>query len=210
MIIAPSARLHVFGYYYVVFQAAPGFLSSRVMNSWPGVEPWREILEWSAIFFQRPLPGLVGISNSNFKRKKLTKLLCSRYHCSLNIWFIHNIVKSRYAFGTLSGIQFTPHDVVKPSCTNRINILCKTTTSYMLRECFGYNRVVFVCPSCDHRQASYMFRLEIGEFVTKIGRNSNVHIRVAIVCQNRLGMTPALTLTPNTGFYRLLHTIRRR
>ena len=120
---------------------------------------------------QRPLPGCVGISNFNFKRKKLTK-----YHCSLNIWFLHNIVKSHYAFGTLSGIHFTAHDVVKPSCTNHINIVCKTTTSYMLREGFGYNRVVFVCPW----QASYMLRLKISlftKFVTKIG----------------LGMTPALT-----------------
>ena len=34
---------------------------------------------WGAIFSQHPLPGLVGISNSNFKRKKLTKMLCFRY-----------------------------------------------------------------------------------------------------------------------------------
>ena len=111
------------------------------------------------------------------------------------------------AFGTFSGIHFTPHDVVKPSCTTRINIVCKTTTSYMLRECFGYIRVILVCPSCDHRQASYMLQFKIGlftKFVTKIGQNLKFHI---IVCQNRLGMTPALT--PNTGFCRL-HTIRRR
>ena len=61
------------------FQAAPGFLSRREVDSWPGVEPWREIFEWGAIFSQHPLPGLVGISNSNFKRKKLTKMLCFRY-----------------------------------------------------------------------------------------------------------------------------------
>ena len=137
-VINTSCRRNKIPYRYLLiiiifFHAAPGFFSSREVDSWYGVEPWRKILEWSAIFFQRPLPGLVGISNSNFKRKKLTKLLCSRYYCSLNIWFLQNIVKSRYAFGTRR-IYFTTHDVVKPSCTNRINIVCKTTSSYMLRE----------------------------------------------------------------------------
>ena len=73
--------LQVFVYYYFFFfQAAPGFLSGRVVDSWPRAEPSMEILEWRAIFFQRPLPGLVGISNSNLKKnkKKLTKLLCSQ------------------------------------------------------------------------------------------------------------------------------------
>ena len=148
-------------------------------------------MEWSAIFFQRPLPGLVGISNSNFKRKKVTKLLCFRYHCSLNIWFLHYIVKPRYAFGTLSGIHFTPHDVVKPSCTNRINIVCQTTTSYMLCERFGYNHVVFVCPPCDHRHASqfyfysYMLRLKIGLFY-QIRDENQAKFKISYSCSHRV------------------------
>ena len=39
------------------FKQHQGFFFRRVVNSWPGVEPWREILERNAIFFQRPLPG---------------------------------------------------------------------------------------------------------------------------------------------------------
>ena len=147
-VINTSCRRNRISYRYLFiimffFQAAPGFLSRREVNSWPGVEPWREIFEWGAIFSQHPLPGLVGISNSNFKRKKLTKML---YVFGINIWFLHYIVKSLYAFGTLSGIYFTPHDAVNPSCTNRINIVCQTTTSYMLRERFEYNMLY----SCVH------------------------------------------------------------
>ena len=41
--------LQVFVYYY--FKQHPGFFSGRVVDSWPGVEPWMEILEWRAIFF---------------------------------------------------------------------------------------------------------------------------------------------------------------
>ena len=139
-VINTSCRSNRISYRYLFiimffFQAAPGFLSRREVDSWPGVEPWRDIFEWGAIFSQHPLPGLVGISNSNFKRKKLTKMLCVRYQHLV----LHYIVKSRYAFGTLSGIYFTPHDAVNPSCTNRINIVCQTTTSYMFRERFGYS-----------------------------------------------------------------------
>ena len=83
-VINTSCRSNRISYRYLFvimffFQAAPGFLSRREVDSWPGVEPWREIYEWGAIFSQHPLPGLVGISNSNFKRKKLTKMLCFRY-----------------------------------------------------------------------------------------------------------------------------------
>ena len=39
------------------------------------------------------------------------------------------------------------HDIVKPSHTIRINIVCKTTTSCILRDCIGYNSVSIVCPS---------------------------------------------------------------
>ena len=33
------------------------------------------------------------------------------------------------------------HDIVKPSHTLRINIVCKTITSCIVRDCIGYNRV---------------------------------------------------------------------
>ena len=54
------------------------------------------------------------------------------------------------------------HDIVKPSHTIRINIVCKTTTSCIVRDCIGYNRVSIVCPSCVHR-------LSIGRLLTCFG-----------------------------------------
>ena len=67
-----------------------------------------------------------------------------------------------------------------------------------LRECFGYNREPFVCPSCVHRVNIGRLRVCVGSILAfnqiryEIARNSKFHIRVAIVCQNRLGMTPPL------------------
>ena len=46
------------------------------------------------------------------------------------------------------------HDIVKPSHTIRINIVCKTTTSCIVRDCIGYNRVFIVCPSVGFVHAS--------------------------------------------------------
>ena len=46
------------------------------------------------------------------------------------------------------------HDIVKPSHTIRINIVCKTTTSCILHDCIGYNRVSIVCPSVGFVHAS--------------------------------------------------------
>ena len=83
------------------------------------------------------------------------------------------------------------HDIVKPSHTIRINFVCRTTTSCIVRECFGYNRVSIVCLSVGFVYASAQHWL-FSKFVTKITRSSKSHIRVAIVCQNRLGPTPAI------------------
>ena len=46
------------------------------------------------------------------------------------------------------------HDIVKPSHTIRINIVCKITTSCIVRDCIGYNRVSIVCPSVGFVHAS--------------------------------------------------------
>ena len=130
--------LQVFVYYYVFFQAAPGFLSRREVNSWPGVEPWREIFEWGAIFSQHPLPGLVGISNSNSKRKKLTKMLCFRYQHL--VFTLHREV-TLCLRDTFGNIFYTSR------CRESfVNIICQTTASYMLPERFGYNMLY----SCVH------------------------------------------------------------
>ena len=62
------------------------------------------------------------------------------------------------------------HDIVKPSHTIRINIVCKTTTSCIIRDCIGYNRVSIVCPSVGFVHASAQHWL-FTKFVTKIARN---------------------------------------
>ena len=41
-----------------------------------------------AIFFPRPLSGLGSISSFIFKIKKLTKPLCSQYHCVVSAFYI--------------------------------------------------------------------------------------------------------------------------
>ena len=62
------------------------------------------------------------------------------------------------------------HDIVKPSHTIHINIVCKTTTSCIVRDCIGYNRVPIVCPSVGFVHASAQHWL-FTKFVTKIARN---------------------------------------
>ena len=69
----------------VVFQAAPDFLSSRVVDSLSRtLEGNFSVGLTCAIFFPRPLPGLGDISNFIFIRNKLTKVLCSQYHCNFS------------------------------------------------------------------------------------------------------------------------------
>ena len=129
------------------------FMFSGVMDWRIGVEPWVELT--GAIFFPRPLPGFVGISNFILWRKKLTKLMFSQHHFLVSLIDVYG--KCRYAFETLLHLTMASrwlHDIVKPSHTIRINIVCKTTTSCIIRECFGYNRVSSVCPSVGSVHAS--------------------------------------------------------
>ena len=77
---------------------------------------------------------------------------CSQYHCVVSTIDFYITPKSRDAFDTHSGRHLNPtRCFVKHSCTTRINIVCKTTTSFIVRDRFGYNRVIFVCPSCGLR-----------------------------------------------------------
>ena len=62
------------------------------------------------------------------------------------------------------------HDIVKPSHAIRINIVCKTTTSCIIRDCIGYHRVSIVCPSVGFVHVSAQHWL-FTKFVTKIARN---------------------------------------
>ena len=147
-----------------------------------------------AIFFPRPLPGFGGISNSILLRKKLTKLMFSQQFSLIDFYITSGSVDmpSGHFWEYISHLTMASrwlHDIVKPSHTIRINIVCKTTTSCIVRDCIGYNRVSIVCPSVGFVHASAQHWL-FTKFVTNIARNSKFHIRVAIVCQNRLGLTP--------------------
>ena len=170
---------------------------SGVMDWSIGVEPWVELS--GAIFFPRPLPGRF------------------RWHFQFYMYFVKKETDKADVFSTSlfslidfyirSGSVVMPsghfreyilhltmasrwlHDIVKPSHTIRINIVCKITTSCIVRDCIGYNRVSIVCPSVGFVHASAQHWL-FTKFVMKIARNWKFHIPVAIVCQNRLGMTP--------------------
>ena len=102
---------------------------SGVMDWSIGVEPWVELT--GAIFFPRPLPGFGDISNF------ITKLMFSQHYFLVSLidfyitsgsvvmpsghfreYILHLTMASRWL-----------HDIVKPSHTIRINIVCKTTTS---------------------------------------------------------------------------------
>ena len=95
--------------------------------------------------------------------------------------------------------------IVKPSCTIRINIVCKTTTSYMVRECFGYNRLAFVCPSCVHRVTIGRLRTCIGSKMAfyQIHDENHAKLKISYSCGH---LVPKLarydaTLTKNSNMY---------
>ena len=60
------------------------------------------------------------------------------------------------------------YDIVKLSHTIRINIVCKTTTSSIVRDCIGYNRVSIVCPSVGFVHASAQHWLDENRAKLKI------------------------------------------
>ena len=117
------------------------------MDSWSGTLEGSFGVELSGtIFFPCHLPGFGSISNFIFKRKKLTKLMCSQHHCvvsSIDFYITSgsHVMPSGSTFGNTFYISRWLHDIVKPSYTIRINIVCKTTNPCIVRECFGYNRV---------------------------------------------------------------------
>ena len=96
------------------------------------------------------------------------------------------------------------HDIVKPSHTIRINIVCKTTTSCIVRDCIGYNRVSIVCPSVGFVHASAQ-HWRFTKFVTKIARNSKFHIRVSKSARSDASITNLIKSRRIHEAYRLSH-----
>ena len=157
----------------MIVQSAAYNIETRVfyiLDFLSGVVDWTEYwsgtLEGSfgveltgAIFFPCPLPGFGGISNFIFKRKKLTKMMCSQHHFVVSTIDFYitsgsHVLSSGHFREYILNLTMASrwlHDIFKPSHTIRINSVCKTTTSCIVRKCFGYNRVSIVCPSCVHR-----------------------------------------------------------
>ena len=132
-----------------------------VMDWSIGVEPWEELT--GAIFFPRP-PGFRWHFQFYFVKKETDK--ADVFSTSLFSPLIH-IGKCRYAFGTLSGIHFTPHDGFTMASRHRQAFAYH---SCIVRDCIGYNRVSIVCPSVGFVHASAQHWL-FTKFVTKITQN---------------------------------------
>ena len=78
--------------------------------------------------------------------------------------------------------------IVRPACTIRNNIVCKTTSSSSLRECFGYNRELFVCPSCVHRVTIGTLRVCVGSILAfyQIRDENRVKFKNSYSCGHRV------------------------
>ena len=146
-----------------------------------------------AIFFPRPLPGFGGISNSILLRKKLTKLMFSQQFSLIDFYITSGSVDMpsghfREYILHLTMASRWLQDIVKPSHTIRINIVCKTTTSCIVRDCIGYNRVSIVCPSLrtcfgstlafyqirDKNRAKFKISYTCGHRVSKSARSDAI------------------------------------
>ena len=163
---------------------------------------WNGTLEGSfgveltgAILFPRPPPGFGGISNFIFLKnsKKLTKLMFSQHHFLVSLIDFYITPGSvvlpsghfrEYILHLTMALRWL-HDIAKPSHTIHINIVCETTTSCIVRDCIGYNRVSIVCPSCVQRvsigrlrtcfgSTFFFFFFFLSKFVTKIAQNSKM------------------------------------
>ena len=85
--------------------------------------------------------------------------------------------------------------IVRPSCTIRINIVCKTTSSYIFVSASG----IIVSYSCVHRVTIGGLRVCAGSILAfyQIRDENRAKFKISYSCghrvQNRLGMTPPLT-----------------
>ena len=73
------------------------------------------------------------------------------------------------------------HDIVKPSHTIRINIVCKTTTSCIVRDCIG--------ESCVHRVSIGRLRTCFGStlaFYRQIRDENRAKLKISYSCGHRV------------------------
>ena len=158
-------------------------VSSRIL--WIGVFEWSHGLEyWSGTLggadrrFILPTPSFWFRWHFQFYFVKKEKLIFSQHHflVSLIDFYITSgsvVMPSGHFRECILHLTMASrwlHDIVKPSHTIRINIVCKTTTSCIVRDCIGYNHVSIVCPSVGFVPASAQHWL-FTKIVTKIARN---------------------------------------
>ena len=71
-----------------------------------------------------------------------------------------------------------------------------------------HNRVVFVCPSCDHRQASYMLRLKICLFY-RIRDENRAKFKISYSCGHRVPKSArndaGININPEYRFLSVTH-----
>ena len=77
------------------------------------------------------------------------------------------------------------HDIVKPSHTIRINIVCKTTTS---RVSYVTASGIIVCPSCVHRVSIGRLRTCFGSTLAfyQIRDENHAKLKISYSCGHRV------------------------
>ena len=139
-----------------------------------GVKPWVGLT--GAIFFPRPLLWHFQFYFVKKETDKADHVFSTSLFVSLIDFYITSgsvVMPSGHFREYILHLTMASrwlHDIVKLSHTIHINIVCKTTTSCIVRDCIGYNRVSIVCPSVGFVHASAQHWL-FTKFVTKIARN---------------------------------------
>ena len=90
------------------------------------------------------------------------------------------------------------HDIVKPPHTIRINIVIKNTTSCIVRDCIGYNRVSIVCPSVGFVHASAQHWL-----FYQVRDENRAKLKISYSCGHRVSKSARYDATLNELVYAL-------
>ena len=87
------------------------------------------------------------------------------------------------------------HDIVKPSHNIRINIVCKTTTSCIVRDCIGYNRVSIVCHRVSIGRLRTCFDSTLAFY--QIRDENRAKLKISYSCGHRVSKSARYDATLN-------------
>ena len=95
---------------------------------------------------------------------------------------------SLFAFGTLSGIHFTPHDGFTTSSSLRIPIASTSYAKLPLRVSFVTASGIIVCPSCVHRVSIGRLRTCFGSTLAfnQIRDENRAKLKISYSCGHRV------------------------